>query len=94
VNTLPMPLDALDTFGARPGGLDDFRITAAREIHATLRQLQDGSVPLHLNGCGGHSVVVTVWSVDTDGGGWTLCLNSRFANTSAAVGRILAPTAS
>ena len=67
-----MPLDALDTFGARPGGLDDFRITAAREIHATLRQLQDGSVQLHLNGRGGHSVAVTVWSADTDGVGFAV----------------------
>ena len=67
-----MPLDALDTLGGRPGGLDDFRITAAREIHATLRQLQDGSVPLHLNGHGGHSVAATVWSVNTDGVGFAV----------------------
>ena len=67
-----MPLDALDTFGARPGGLDDFRITAAREIHATLRQLQDGNVQLHLTGRGGHSVAVTVWSADIDGVGFAV----------------------
>ena len=67
-----MPLDALEALGARPGGLDDFRIASAREILATLRQLQQGNVRLHLNRGGGHSghsrhsLPVTVWSVDDD----------------------------
>ena len=66
MDTLPMPLDALDALSARPGGLDDVRISAAREIHATLRQLQDGNVRLHLNGRAGQSLAVTVWSVEND----------------------------
>ena len=81
-----MPLDALDTFGARPGGLDDFRITAAREIHATLRQLQDGSVQLHLTGRSGHSVAVTVWSVDTDGVGFAVGGGGRGTGAGAGTG--------
>ena len=67
-----MPLDALDALGARPGGLDDFRITSAREILATLRQLQQGNVRLHLNGRAGHSLPVTVWSVDDEHIGFSI----------------------
>ena len=58
-----MPLDAL---GALPGGLDEFRITAAREIVLMLRQLLDGSVRLNLNGSDGCALAVTVWAVDTE----------------------------
>lgn len=67
-----MPLDALDALGARPGGLDDFRIDSAREILATLRQLQAGNVRLHLNGRAGHSLPVTVWSVDDEHIGFSI----------------------
>ena len=66
MDTLPMPRAALDALSARPGGLDDVRITSAREIHATLRQLQDGNVRLHLNGRAGQSLAVTVWSAEND----------------------------
>ena len=78
MDTLPIPLDALDALGARPGGLDDFRIASAREILATLRQLQEGNVRLHLNGGNrqngnsGHSLPVTVWSVDDDHIGFSI----------------------
>ena len=58
-----MPLDAL---GALPGGLDEFRITAAREIALMLRQLLDGSVRLNLNGSDGCTLAVTVWAVDAE----------------------------
>ena len=58
-----MPLDAL---GALPGGLDEFRITTAREIALMLRQLQDGSVRLNLNGSDGCALAVTVWAVDAE----------------------------
>ena len=67
-----MPLDALDALGARPGGLEDFRIASAREILATLRQLQQGNVRLHLNGRAGHSLPVTVWSVDDEHIGFSI----------------------
>ena len=70
-----MPLDALDALSARPGGLDDFRITSAREILATLRQLQAGNVRLHLNGRAGHSLPVTVLSVDDDHIGFSININ-------------------
>lgn len=42
-----MPLDSL---AAQNGGLDEFRITAPREITAMLKQFQDGNVLLNLNG--------------------------------------------
>ena len=56
-----MPLDAL---GAAPGGLDEFRVTAPREIAAMLRQLCDGSVQMNLNASDGSVVSATVWSMD------------------------------
>ena len=58
-----MPLDAL---GARPGGLDEFRISAPREIGAMLRQLYDGNVMLNLNAADGSVVRGTIWTLDTD----------------------------
>ena len=61
METLPMPLDVL---GAQPGGLDEFRIAQPREIGAMLKQLQNGSVRLNLNGSDGCVVAATVWSVD------------------------------
>ncbi len=73
-----MPLDALDALGTRSGGLDDFRIASAREILATLRQLQENNVRLHLNGGNrqngnsGHSLPVTVWSADTEHIGFSI----------------------
>ena len=63
METLPTPLDAL---GAGPGGLDEFRITAPREIGAMLRQLLDGSVRLNLNGSDGCVVAATLWTVDAE----------------------------
>jgi len=60
-----MPLDAL---GAAPGGLDDFRITAPREIAAMLRQLYDGNVTLYLNAASGGVLHATVWSMDSERG--------------------------
>ena len=80
-----MPLDALDALGARPGGLDDFRIASAREILATLRQLQAGNVRLHLNRGGGnsrHSLPVSVWSVDDDHLVFSIDINVAATDTS------------
>ena len=63
METLPMPLDAL---GAGPGGLDEFRITAPREIASMLRQLCDGCVQVNLNASDGSVVCATVWAMDAD----------------------------
>ena len=60
-----MPLDAL---GAANGGLDEFRITAPREVAAMLRQLCDGSVQVNLNASDGSVVCATVWAMDADRG--------------------------
>ena len=60
-----MPLDAL---GAANGGLDEFRITAPREITAMLRQLCDGSVQVNLNASDGSVLSATVWAMDADRG--------------------------
>lgn len=65
MKTLPMPLAAL---GAVPGGLDEFRITAPREIAALLRQLHDANVMLSLNAADGSVVRGTVWTMDSDRG--------------------------
>lgn len=56
-----MPLESLS---AAHGGLDDFRITAPREITAMLKQFQDGNVLLNLNGSNGAMLSTTLWSLD------------------------------
>jgi c-di-GMP-binding flagellar brake protein YcgR len=61
METMPMPLDSL---GAAPGGLDEFRITAPREIAAMLRHLCDASVQMNLNAANGSVVSATVWTSD------------------------------
>ncbi len=71
-HTLPMPLDAL---GAAPGGLDEFRITTAREIGAMLKQLQDGNVQLNLNASDGSVVSATLWTADAARGSIGFCVN-------------------
>lgn len=60
-----MPLDSL---AAAHGGLDDFRISAPREIAAMLKQFQDGNVLLNLNGSNGAMLSTTLWSVDPSRG--------------------------
>ena len=45
-----MPLESLS---AQHGGLDEFRISAPREVLAMLKQFQDGNVLLNLNGSNG-----------------------------------------
>lgn len=56
-----MPLESLS---AQNGGLDEFRISAPREILAMLRQFQDGNVLLNLNGSNGAMLSTTLWSLD------------------------------
>ena len=55
----------LDALGAAPGGLDEFRLSAPREIAAVLKQLCDGNVQLNLNAADGSVVKATVWAIDT-----------------------------
>jgi flagellar brake protein len=62
METQPMALDAL---AAQPGGLDDFRITAPREIAAMLKQLCDGNVRLNLNAADGSAFGAMLWTVDS-----------------------------
>ena len=52
------------SLAAAPGGLDEFRITAPREIAAMLKQFQDGNVLLNLNGSNGAMLSTTLWSID------------------------------
>jgi flagellar brake protein len=61
MDTLPMPLEALS---AAHGGLDDFRMSAPREIAAMLKQLCDGNVTLNLNASDGTVLGATLWTVD------------------------------
>lgn len=56
-----MPLESLS---AQNGGLDEFRISAPREILAMLKQFQDGNVLLNLNGSNGAMLSTTLWSLD------------------------------
>jgi c-di-GMP-binding flagellar brake protein YcgR len=65
METLPMPLDALR---AMPGGLDEYRISAPREVAAMLRQLCDGNVQLNLNASDASVVAATVWAMDAERG--------------------------
>jgi flagellar brake protein len=65
METMPMPLDAL---GAANGGLEDFRVTAPREIGVMLKQLCDGSVQVNLNASDGSVISATVWTMDATRG--------------------------
>ena len=63
-DTRPADLDA-------GGALDrwaEFRVSHPREIQALLRQLCDGSVPVHLNAPDGSGLTTTLWSVDGGAG--------------------------
>jgi flagellar brake protein len=64
MDTLPMPLDALDALAATHGGLDDFRLTSPAEIASVLKTLRDGNLPLNLNAPNGSAVTVTLWALD------------------------------
>ena len=75
METLPTPLDALGA--ATPGGLDDFRITAPREIAAMLRRLCDANAPLNLNASDGHVVGATVWALDPERGSLGLAVDPQ-----------------
>ena len=65
METMPMPLDAL---GAAGSGLDEFRVTAPREVATMLGRLVDGNVQMNLNASDGSVVSATVWSADAQRG--------------------------
>lgn len=68
---------SLDTLGAVPGGLDEFRISTPREVALMLRQLCDGSVQLNLNASDGNVVSGTVWATDAERGTIGFCVDPK-----------------
>ena len=73
METFPMPLDSL---GAAPGGLDEFRITTPREIILRLKELFDANVQLNLNASDGSVVRGTVWAMDAERGTISLSIDA------------------
>jgi len=63
-DTRPADLDA----GGTIDRWAEFRVDHPRELQALLRQLCDGSVPVHLNAPGGIGLTTTLWSVDAASG--------------------------
>ena len=80
MDTLPMPLDALS---AAHGGLDDFRMTAPREIAAMLKQLCDGNIQLNLNASDGTVLSTTLWTLDPARGTLSFCADAEDTKTQA-----------
>ena len=64
METRPAPLDGLNHDSA----LDEFRVSAPREIHTMLRQLHDGSVLLNLNASDGSVFTSAIWTIDSSRG--------------------------
>ncbi len=62
LDTSPVPLDAGSDV---PGRLSEFSVTTPVEVNSILRQLQDGSVLINLNGSDGASYTTTLWTIDT-----------------------------
>lgn len=62
LDTRPADLDAL----ARPGELDEFRVTDPAEIRSLLKAVMDRNVPVTLNGSDGTVYATLLWSVDAD----------------------------
>lgn len=78
-----MPLDGLAAAGA--GGLDDFRVGAAREIVALLRQLADANTFVHLNGAGGRVLTTTLWAVDPVRGSMSFAADADEPDTQSLI---------
>ena len=70
METRPAPLDAL---AGTHAGLDEFRVSVAREIASMLRELCDGNVPLHLNASDGSAYTTTLWTLDAERGTMGFC---------------------
>ena len=64
METRPAPLDGLNHDCA----LDEFSVSAPREIQTLLRQLHDGSVLLNLNASDGSVFTSAIWTIDSSRG--------------------------
>jgi flagellar brake protein len=64
METRPAPLNGM----GGDEGLDEFRVTSAREIGLLLKQLLDGSVLLNLNGSDGGVFTSAIWTLDSTRG--------------------------
>jgi c-di-GMP-binding flagellar brake protein YcgR len=64
METRPAPLDGM----SQDDGLDEFRVSAPREIQTLLKQLLDGSVLLNLNASDGSVFTSAIWTIDSDRG--------------------------
>jgi c-di-GMP-binding flagellar brake protein YcgR len=64
METRPAPLDGM----SGKDGLDEFRVSSARDIGLLLKQLVDGSVLLHLNSSVGHVFTSAIWTLDSTRG--------------------------
>lgn len=60
METRPAPLDGMN----HDDGLDEFRVSAPREIQSILKQLLDGSVLLNLHGEDGVVFTTALWTLD------------------------------
>ena len=60
METRPAPLDGMN----QDDGLDEFRVSAPREIQSILKQLLDGSVLLSLHGEDGVVFTTAIWTLD------------------------------
>src|SRR6185369_4200252 len=62
METLPMPLDAMD--GASARGLSEFRVDSPAEVNAFLRQIVAGNVLVQLSSPEGGHYNTTLWTAD------------------------------
>ncbi len=60
MQTRPAPLDGMN----HDDGLDEFRVSAPRDIQSILKQLLDGSVLLSLHGEDGVVFTTALWTLD------------------------------
>ena len=61
METRPAPLEGMN----RGEGLDEFRVSAPREIQTLLKHLYDGSVLLNLNASDGSVYTSAIWTLDS-----------------------------
>ena len=61
METRPAPLDGMN----QDDGLDEFRVSSARDIQGLLKQLLDGSVLLNLNAGDGSVFTSAIWTMDS-----------------------------
>jgi flagellar brake protein len=64
METKPAPLDGMDS----DDGLDEFRVSAPRDIQMLLKQLLDGSVLLNIHAGDGSVFTTAIWTLDSTRG--------------------------